>query len=185
VFEIPGFMFSAKTVAEQDMKYVFVKMSADGVAPATSATDAVIGVAQRKGIATEALPIMASGISMMVAGGKIAKGAKVAPGTDGKAVTATDAYCGVALEAATADGDVLPVLLMLGAGAAAAGGDVYGLPAGGTEGQVLVKQGATAGQAQWVTLGKIPTGGTANQVLTKSDGTDYNVKWADVPAASP
>lgn len=121
MYEIPGFTFSAKTAAKQDAKYVFVKMTATGLAPATALTDAVVGVVQRKGIASEALPVMANGISMVEASAAIDKGALVGPTTGGKAVTSTTQYCGIALEAAKA-GDIIPVLLTLGAGAPAGGG---------------------------------------------------------------
>ena len=121
MYEIPGFTFSAKTAAAQDSKYVFVKMTATGLAPATALTDAVVGVVQRKGITSEALPVMANGISMVVASADIAKGALVGPTTGGRAVTSTTQYCGIALEAAAKAGDIIPVLLTLGAGAPAAG----------------------------------------------------------------
>lgn len=114
MYEVPGFTFSAKTAAAQENKYVFVKMTATGIAPATAATDAVVGVVQRKGIASEVLPVMQSGISMVIASAAIAKGACVAPTTDGKAVTSTAQFCGVALEAASAANDIIPVLLMAG-----------------------------------------------------------------------
>ena len=122
MYEIPGFTFSAKTAAAQDSKYVFVKMTATGLAPATALTDAVVGVVQRKGIASEVLPVMANGISMVEASAAITKGALVGPTTGGKAVTSTTQYCGIALEAAAKAGDIIPVLLTLGAGAPAGGG---------------------------------------------------------------
>ena len=114
MYEIPGFTFSAKTAAAQESKYVFVKMTAGGLAPATALTDVVVGVVQRSGIATEALPVMQSGVSMVVASAAIAKGAPVGPTAGGKAVTSAAQFCGVALEAATAAGDIIPVLLMGG-----------------------------------------------------------------------
>lgn len=120
MYEVPGFAFTATTAAAQTDKYVFVKMTADGLAPATALTDTVVGVVQRKGIATEALPVMNTGITMMVASAAIAKGAKVGPTAGGKAVTSNAQFHGVALEAATAAGDIIPVLLMLGSGAAGA-----------------------------------------------------------------
>ena len=122
MYEIPGFTFSAKTAAAQDSKYVFVQMTATGLAPATALTDAVVGVVQRKGIASEALPVMANGISMVVASANIARGALVGPTAGGRAVTSTTQYCGIALEAAANEGDIIPVLLTLAPGAPAGGG---------------------------------------------------------------
>lgn len=56
------------------------------------------------------------GVERVVASAAIAKGALVAPFTGGKARTAvaTDHVCGVALEAAAADGDIIAVLLNIG-----------------------------------------------------------------------
>lgn len=114
MYEVPGFTFTATTAAKQSDKFVFVKMTSTGIAPATAITDAIVGVVQREGNANEALPVMHTGISMVVASAKIAKGAKVVPTDGGQAVTATAPYCGVALEAASAAGDVIPVLLVNG-----------------------------------------------------------------------
>ena len=118
MYEIPGYSFSAKTVAAQTTKYVFVKMTDAGIAPATAVADAVVGVVQREGIAGEVLPVMHSGISMVVASAAIAKGAKVIPAADGRAATAAGACNGIALEAATAAGDIIPVLLVNGSATA-------------------------------------------------------------------
>lgn len=56
-----------------------------------------------------------------------------------------------------------------------------GVPANGTEGQVLVK---TATGSEWGTAPvSVPTGGTAGQVLTKKTNVDGDTEWA-APAAS-
>lgn len=116
MYEIPGFQISARlgTLAAQGHKYCFVKLTAGGLQPADTAGDVILGVLQREGIDTEAVPVMVSGVSMVEAGGAIAKGALVGSSTWGHAVTVTSgAYSGIALEAATRAGDIIPVLLCL------------------------------------------------------------------------
>lgn len=54
------------------------------------------------------------------------------------------------------------------------------LPAGGTDGQVLTKDG-TAYDVEWGSVSRdVPTGGTDGQVLLKDGATDYAVKWGDI-----
>lgn len=116
MYEIPGCQISARLKEAQENKYRFVKLTADGVELATAASDVVLGVLQREGVATEVVPVMENGISMVEASAAIAKAALVGPTTGGKAVTvASGAYSGIALEAATAAGDIIPVLLRLNA----------------------------------------------------------------------
>ncbi len=56
---------------------------------------------------------------------------------------------------------------------------VKGIPAGGTAGQVLAKSTADNYAVAWTDPHGIPTGGTDGQVLTKNGATNYSVKWAD------
>lgn len=68
------------------------------------------------------------------------------------------------------------------------------LPAGGTDGQALVKSGTAVAWASVVTGEKaVPAGGASGQVLAKTAGTDYALGWvtptvkvtaADVPTAA-
>lgn len=112
MYEIPGCQISVRLKEAQNGKYLFMKYGVDGAELATAATDTVLGVLQRKGVATEVVPVMESGISMVVASAAIAKGALVGPTTGGKAVTvSTGAYSGIAMEAAEAADDIIPVLL--------------------------------------------------------------------------
>ena len=112
MYEIPGKQVSVSLQAAQETKYRFVKLTADGAALATAATDVVLGVLQRAGRAGECVPVMVDGISMVEASAAIAKAALVGPTTAGKAVTvASGAYSGIALEAAPAAGDIIPVLV--------------------------------------------------------------------------
>ena len=116
MYEIPGCQISARLKDAQENKYRFVKLTADGVELATAASDVVLGVLQREGIATEVVPVMESGISMVEASAAIAKAALVGPTTGGHAgPVASGAYSGSALAAAPAAGEIIPVLLRLNA----------------------------------------------------------------------
>ena len=63
----------------------------------------------------------------------------------------------------------------------------YPIPAGGSNGQVLVKDGSPDYSVRWTTLSMhgIPAGGSSGQVLAKSSATDYAVAWSDVPHELP
>ena len=115
MYDIPGKCISLKAPAAIG-KYLPVKMTADGIAVATSGDNSVVGFVQREGIANEVLPVMIDGVSMGVASAAIAKGALVTPTTGGALVTASsdDVFVGVALEAATAANDIIPVLIKFG-----------------------------------------------------------------------
>lgn len=54
------------------------------------------------------------------------------------------------------------------------------LPSGGTQGQVLTKQSATEGDADWETIQTLPSGGTTGQVLTKQSSTDGDADWESI-----
>ena len=79
--------------------------------------------------------------------------------------------------------------------------DVVALPDGGTQGQYLVKQSSTDGDADWQTLPTfvqtvnnvaptngnvnveaLPTGGTQGQVLTKQSSASGDADWEDIDA---
>jgi hypothetical protein len=58
-----------------------------------------------------------------------------------------------------------------------------GVPDGGTDGQVLTKQSADDGDADWETPAAgagLPAGGTTGQALVKASGDDFDAEWADV-----
>lgn len=57
-----------------------------------------------------------------------------------------------------------------------------GLPAGGVQGDMLIKSSAVNYDAEWVE--GIPTGGTTGQVLAKASGTDYDMEWVDQSTSS-
>jgi len=62
----------------------------------------------------------------------------------------------------------------------------FPIPPGGSDGQVLVKDGDTAYAVKWSSASHgLPAGGTAGQVLVKSSRDDYAVSWADPPHGVP
>ena len=63
--------------------------------------------------------------------------------------------------------------------------DGVGVPAGGTEGQVLKKKSDTDYDTEWASEGSgLPSGGTEGQILAKDSNADYDTKWVDPSAAS-
>ena len=63
---------------------------------------------------------------------------------------------------------------------------IHQVPAGGTTGQVLRKKSSTAYDVEWGSISRdIPTGGTDGQVLLKDGATDYAVKWGDIKGVPP
>lgn len=77
------------------------------VSPTTAASPAVIGVAMFDAKAGEPVAVECEGLMKLTAAGTIAAGARVASAAGGKVATGTDNTIGVALNAATADGDVI------------------------------------------------------------------------------
>jgi predicted RecA/RadA family phage recombinase len=77
------------------------------VSPTTGASAAVIGVAMMDAKAGEPIAVECEGLMKLTAGGTIAAGAKVTSGAGGKVVTGTENTIGIALDGATADGDVI------------------------------------------------------------------------------
>lgn len=114
MYENPGKCISLRSTNAMTDKYLAVKMEGNAIVLATSASDVIVGFVQREGIATEVLPVMINGISMGVAGAAIAAGTPICPTTGGKVITASGRYCGIALEAASAANDIIPVLIIPG-----------------------------------------------------------------------
>ncbi len=120
-----------KAAADQSAKqYYFVELSAaDTVAVCDAAADRSIGVLMNKpGAAGQAADVRIMGIAPVVSDGSgtaIAVGDYVGPSAAGKAVkkaTADNSVGGMALDASSADGTVIRVLLFLGAFFRTAGG---------------------------------------------------------------
>ena len=125
------FDHSFKAAADQSAKqYYFLKYSAaDTVALCAAATDRAIGVLMNKPAAAgQAADVRILGIAPVVSDGSgtaIAVGDYVGPSRAGKAVkkaTADNNLAGIALDASSADGTVIRVLLTPGAFFRSAGG---------------------------------------------------------------
>lgn len=60
------------------------------------------------------------------------------------------------------------------------GGGNHGIPAGGSNGQILAKNSATDYDVTWINnSGGVPSGGTTGQVLAKASNSDYAVEWVN------
>lgn len=100
--------------AAYDTRYVAVKKtSTNEQFTIASAGDVPVGILQDPTPAGKAAAVLIDGVSFVKAGGTIAAGAAVAVGTGGVGVTATEGVTpfGIALNAATAAGDIISVLL--------------------------------------------------------------------------
>ena len=102
-------------------QYCFVNLETDGQVGMASADEAIIGVLQDDPDAeNEAASVCVYGISKLVVDGNasaIAPGDKLAADSAGKGVkttTNTDDYGAIALEASTAAGDIISVLVVPG-----------------------------------------------------------------------
>ncbi len=98
-------------------QYRVVKNTSTGVATATAATDKLCGVAQLGAATGDQVPVQLTGTAKCVASAAISKGAWVTATTGGKIVATTtdhDVVLGQALEAASADGDIVEVQLSIG-----------------------------------------------------------------------
>src|SRR5438046_2429652 len=96
-------------------QYLVVKVTSTGCDVATASSDAVIGVSQNTAAAAEQSTVRFIGTSKVTASAAISAGAKLVATTGGKVVTSTTDHhniIGIALEAATADGDVIEALLV-------------------------------------------------------------------------
>ncbi len=115
-FEGPRPFLFTHTVGAAVGKFRFLTLDANGNAVhATSHADYPLGVSQDSGGTEAGKPVSVAGfpcITKVTAGGAVSAGANLAPGADGKAVAATTGQrvWAVALEAATADGQVITVL---------------------------------------------------------------------------
>lgn len=94
----------------------FVKLTSTGVATATTGTDKIYGVHGGDVAAASGgtIPVVVLGTAIVTASTAISKLAYVTATTNGKAVTTTssgDTVRGIALQAASADGDLIEILL--------------------------------------------------------------------------
>lgn len=97
-------------------QYKVVELGSSGVSATNATTDVPVGVLQNKPTTGLAADVMMLGISRCIAVAAITKGVKVSCTAAGKVQTAATGQhiVGIALEAASADGDIIPVLLTLG-----------------------------------------------------------------------
>lgn len=115
-FEIPGFAFSLEAASDLSAgQHHFVEVDSSGqIALVNGSGDTVDGVLQNDPDAQgQAGTVINDGISKVVAGAAVAQGALVMSNASGRAITATSGnfVAGRALEAATADAEVISVLL--------------------------------------------------------------------------
>lgn len=61
----------------------------------------------------------------------------------------------------------------------------YPIPAGGTDGQLLAKNGSSDFSLKWTSMSGVPSGGTAGQVLTKKTNNDFAVEWTTIENSLP
>lgn len=113
-YEIKGFCVGTE-VASADLsssQFLFSSFSATGVALA-GAGEPADGVLQDAPASGESASVMVDGVSKVVAGAAVVKGAEVMSSAAGKGITATAGsnIVGRALEAAGADGDIIAVLI--------------------------------------------------------------------------
>jgi uncharacterized protein DUF2190 len=95
-------------------QYRFVKLTgAHKVGLCTAATDAAIGVMQNKPqVTNQAATVAIEGVTLVVSGAAVTAGTAVGPDTAGRAIAAAaNPVIGYAIDAATAAGQLIPVLL--------------------------------------------------------------------------
>lgn len=118
-YEVPGFKIGTLTASADNSgnQFRYAKVSGSGTATVCAApADVALGVIQNKPKAGEAVDVMVTGVSKVVAGAAVAAGAEVGPDAQGRAiaaVTGTRAF-GIALEAASAAGQIIAVALPFG-----------------------------------------------------------------------
>lgn len=106
-YEIPGARFSLPAGADV-ARHRLVSVDASGNGVVASATTPAVGVSMNKADAGQVLEV-ADGIVMVTAAGAITAGVKVHAAADGKVSATGDNEVGVALTAATADGEIITI----------------------------------------------------------------------------
>lgn len=113
-YEIPGFSFSLVAAADLSThQYKFVNIDATGKAALGGAGTRTVGVLQNKPTSGQIGTVVVTGVSKVVAGAAVAAGDSVQSDATGRAITlAAGIGEGVALQAASGAGVVIPVLLI-------------------------------------------------------------------------
>lgn len=108
---VPGLPGSA--APNTGKQYCFVKVTGAHTAGLAGAGESAVGVLQNKPQTVgSAATVAIRGISLVTAGGAVAAGDYVAADAEGRGVTGDAATAnGIAIEAATAAGQLIPVLL--------------------------------------------------------------------------
>ncbi len=109
VSNVPGTAYP-----QAGFQYRFVKLTgAHKVGLATAVADAVVGVIQNKPQVTNmAATVSIEGVTLVVSGAAVTAGTAVGPDSTGRAIAAgANAVAGYAIDAATAAGQLIPVLL--------------------------------------------------------------------------
>lgn len=114
-FGIPGLVATATLAAKQ---YHIVKFAstAGEVVIASAATDKIAGVVQNDPIAGQEADVAVLGIAKVVAAASVAAGDHITTNTTGRAATTTTGnnhVLGIALDASSANGDVIRVALAI------------------------------------------------------------------------
>lgn len=113
-YEIPGFVLGT-LLAGDDLtasQYCFVEGTAGDAIGLATAAGQPLGTLQNAPDEGDVAEILTSGVGKVKAGAAIAEFAKIEVGTSGKAITLASGFAvGVALEAATADNQIISVRL--------------------------------------------------------------------------
>lgn len=115
-YEIPGFTFTLVAAADysaSQFRFIDVDTTGKGATP-TAAGGRVVGVRNNKPKSGEAATVVVNGVSIVEAGAAVAVGADVMTDTTGRAITAATTgsnIAGIALEAASAAGQFIAILL--------------------------------------------------------------------------
>jgi uncharacterized protein DUF2190 len=122
-YEVPGLSWSNEQSGEDltNYQYTFVAYDGNGnVVHNTTDGALCLGVVQNKPLSGRSVTIMSTGISRVAAGEAVTKGALVSSDATGRAAIADtgDKVLGTALSAASAAGEIISVLLIVGVGAA-------------------------------------------------------------------
>lgn len=94
-------------------QYKFMVLGADGISLQTTAGGITVGVLQTKPTAGQIGEVAVAGVTKVLAGAAVSRGANVQSDATGRAIAAAtaDYSQGIALEAATAAGQVIAMLL--------------------------------------------------------------------------
>ncbi len=113
-YEVPGFKLGTLTAASDltAKQFCFAKVSGVNQADLALAADKAIGIIQNKPAINTAVELMVNGVSKVLAGAAVTAGAAVGPDATSRAISAPTNIVAVALETATAAGQLIAVLIL-------------------------------------------------------------------------